>query len=442
MKLRSLSAFLFTLCFLLPVRSALAQAAPVPPAYGVAQRLASEEQAALAQGNTDIAHRRALQAVAKYREVVASKTFGSGPWGAEALYHEGLIQENGLHDNNTAVLTLLQLQNNYRTVAYPDAAQAAASLTSLEVIVDHHNKVTPPGSYLYAIINFFVNLFGGAKFSYSYALAILAISVLVRLALTPISNKQFASMREMQKLQPYVKEVQSKYAKDKEMAGRKVMELYKENGVNPAAGCLPMFFQLPILYLLYYMIRLYQFQFVHGKFLWVGSALSARYPDFIAPNLGQQDIPLLILYALSMYVTQKLTITPSLDPQQAEQQKTMAVMTPFLSTYLFLQWHLPSAFVLYYLIFNILSTAQQKYYMRRRHADIHGEPEVDRLLDSGSGNAIALNGSKAGITTLNGNGSKLNGNGSKPNGNRSNGATPNAKGVIGPSKIHPKKKRR
>ena len=126
---------------------------------------------------------------------------------------------------------------------------------------------------------------------------------------------------------------------------------------------------MPIMYLLYYMIRLYQYQFSHGTFLWIGSGLSHLFPSILGINLGQPDWPLLLLYAGSMYVTQRMTITPSMDPQQAETQKMMTIMTPFMTTYFFYQYHLPSAFVLYYLIFNILSTAQQKYYMRKRAGD-------------------------------------------------------------------------
>ena len=259
----------------------------------------------------------------------------------------------------------------------------------------------------------------------------------MRLALTPLSNKQFASMREMQKLQPYVKELQAKYKNDKEVLMRKTQELYKEHNVNMFGGCGPMLVQLPILIGLYRMIVLYQYQFVHGKFFWVGSPLSAMFPQVFAPNLGQQDIPLLVLYTASMFVTQKLTVTPSIDPAQAEQQKQMAIMMPLFSGFLFLQWHLPSAFVLYYLIFNILSTAQQKYYMTRRHADIHGEPDVDK--DDGPAILLAANGNGVKRTA------------SAPpcrpcpapaNGVKSNGATPAAKGLIAPPKVHPKKKRR
>ena len=123
--------------------------------------------------------------------------------------------------------------------------------------------------------------------------------------------------------------------------------------------------------------------------------------------MGQPDWPLLILYAGSMYVTQRMTITPAMDPQQAETQKMMTIMTPFMTTYFFMQYHYPSAFVLYYLTFNILSTAQQKYYMRGMPLPVGG---------AGTGPAILLDGG-----SRNGNGSK---NGSNGNGSYTNGSTP------------------
>ncbi|MBV9850964.1 MAG: YidC/Oxa1 family membrane protein insertase [Armatimonadetes bacterium] len=467
----------FLIAPIIPARGQDASAPP--PAFAVAQRLQTEAQAAanyaqaldakdLGNANIqrDIAHRRALQATLKYREVVGSAAYGRGPWGAEALFQEAQVQHQFLHDDNGAIQSLQTLHNNYHGVAFPSAPLAAATLTRLETAVDQANRTTPPGSYLYKIIDFFVQLFGGQKFSYSYALAILAISVLVRLALTPLSNKQFASMREMQKLQPYVKEIQAKYKNDKETQMRKTQELYKEHNVNMFGGCGPMLVQLPILIGLYRMIVLYQYQFVHGKFFWVGSALSAQFPQVFAPNLGQQDVLLLVLYTASMYVTQKLTVTPSIDPAQAEQQRQMAVMMPLFSGFLFYQWHLPSAFVLYYLVFNILSTAQQKYYMKQHHADIHGEPDVDKDADDTGGGPRrkpllptepASGGAAKDLPRANG---AANGSGGRralpgrdvplaqaknqtpADGVKSNGATPAAKGVIAPRKVHPKKKRR
>ena len=124
------------------------------------------------------------------------------------------------------------------------------------------------------------------------------------------------------------------------------------------------------------------------------------FPAYLGINLGQPDIPLLLLYAGSMYITQRMTITPTMDPQQAETQRMMTIMTPFMTTYFFLQYHLPSAFVLYYLTFNILSTAQQKYYMRQRMSN--GRPRRRRQASrtvllatngtGGAGNCLNRNG--------------------------------------------------
>ena len=234
------------------------------------------------------------------------------------------------------------------------------------------------------------------------------------------------------------------------------MELYKEHGINPAAGCAPMLLQFPILIGLYTAIRVYQYQFANGKFLWIGSHLSHTFPNFLAVNLGQQDIPLLLLYALSMYVTSKMTVTPSMDPQQAEQQKATAAMMPFFLTFMFLQYHLPSAFILYYLIFNILSTAQQYYYMKQRGGPSEGNdgpkaPFLPFLPSAGSSKALPESSPRNGNGTHS---SPLNEDTpsddkfSRPtvrNGTMAdharNGTAPTAKGVISP-KVHPKKKRR
>jgi hypothetical protein len=202
------------------------------------------------------------------------------------------------------------------------------------------------------------------------------------------------------------------------------------------------------------MIRLYQYQFSHGTFLWIGSGLSHMFPNILAINLGQPDWPLLLLYAGSMYVTQKMTVTPSMDPQQAETQKMMTIMTPFMTTYFFYTYHLPSAFILYYLIFNILSTAQQKYYMRKRMGDAppagsDGDGGSKRLplapngTGGGSAKALPTNGNG----TANGNGSRRLTSGqavpvAEASESHANGAAPTARGVIAPKKVHPKKKRR
>ncbi len=95
------------------------------------------------------------------------------------------------------------------------------------------------------ILNFFYGL------THSYGLSIILLTILVRILLHPLNHKQLVSMQKMQKLQPRLKVLQEKYAGDKEQLNRETMQLYKENNVNPAAGCLPLLVQLPILILLF-----------------------------------------------------------------------------------------------------------------------------------------------------------------------------------------------
>ena len=459
----SLSAAFVIFALLSFAASASAQlSADVPPAYGVAQRLQAEAVAAQNAGDAQTAHNRYYEAVQQLQLVVKSREYGHSEFARQALHQQAVIDESRLQDKNAAIQSLQALRNQF-----PDDPTVQPEIQRVGIALDQFNKTITPRSTpvhilragLYHVIDFMVSLTG--KKSWSYALAILLISLLVKLALTPLSNKQYRSMKEMQKLQPYIQELQAKHKNDKVLLQQKTMDLYKEHGVNMFGGCLPSLMQIPFWILMVQMISVYQYHFTHGTFLWIGSGLSHLFPAYIGLNLGQQDWPLLLLYAGSMYLTQRMTITPSLDPQQAETQKMMTIMTPFMTTYFFANAHYPSAFVLYYLTFNILSTAQQKYYMRKRAGDSlpgsggdGGSKRPPVLFDGpSSGQAIPI----SGVTNLNGSGA-LNGNGS--GGSRrvpvgslpenasggskayTNGTAPTAKGVLAPPKVHPKKKRR
>jgi YidC/Oxa1 family membrane protein insertase len=229
-------------------------------------------------------------------------------------------------------------------------------------------------------------------------------------------------MREMQRLSPYLKELQAKYKDNKEVLGPKTMELYKEHGVNPAAGCVPLILQLPIFYFMYQCVFAYQYHFTAGTFLWICGPMHARFPDLVGANLSQPDLVLLFLYSVSMYVTQRMM--PQTDPNQAEMQKTTALMTSVFFFMFFQQYHYPSAFVLYWLISNLLSTVTQLYFMRRGNTTPPGA--VIKLPSDGSRDGN-------GVVESNGNS-----NGSARSMRSVQGT---ARGVIAP-KIYPKKKRR
>lgn len=217
---------------------------------------------------------------------------------------------------------------------------------------------------VYAIMDFLVKMTGSVP-AFSYWFAIIIITIIVKLLITPLTKMQFKSMKEMQKISPLVKQIQEKHKGDQQTIGTKTMELYKEHGINPFASCLPILIQMPVLLLLFNMVSIYQFQFAKGYFLWIGSPLKHMY-DIAVPfggggtvwvtagNLAEPDLILVLLYVISMYVSTKLS---SVDPTQAEQQKMMSIMMPIMFAFIFAGYS--SAFLLYWLVFNVIQTIQQ-----------------------------------------------------------------------------------
>lgn len=241
-----------------------------------------------------------------------------------------------------------------------EAAKAATQTnlkTDMENRIDRRNSIRPT----YKIIDGLVAATGRIP-QLSYWLALVLIAVSVTLLTWPLKLRMYKSQREMQRIQPILKEIQEKY-KGKPELNEKVMATYKEHNVNPFSSCLPMFIQLPFLWWVYSMIRMYEFHFSHGTFLWIGSGLEHQFPGYVAANLGQFDYALLFIYAGSNYLTMKLT--PPSDPAMAQQQKTMAVMMTGMMIYFFLMYKWTAAFMLYWLALNLLSAWQQYYYIYR-----------------------------------------------------------------------------
>jgi len=197
--------------------------------------------------------------------------------------------------------------------------------------------------------------------THSYAVSLLIFALLITVVLWPLRRQQYKSMAEMQALAPHLKRLQQKYKGDPQRLQAEQMALYKEHGVNPMAGCLPLLIQMPILFSLYRAIFADQEAFRTAHFLWIGSPLSRAYPSIFAPNLAAPDVILLALYVISMYFTVRFS-SPVTDPQQAQQQKIMALVSPLMIAFVGRGW--PSALILYWLAYNVFSTAQQIYLMR------------------------------------------------------------------------------
>jgi len=188
----------------------------------------------------------------------------------------------------------------------------------------------------------------------NWGLVIIIFSILIKLAMHPLSKSQMKSMKKMQKLQPLMDELRTKYKDDPQKMNQSIMNLYKEYGVNPAGGCLPLLLQMPIMYALYAVFRgaieLRQASFI-------GWIKDLSIPDVIyrlpfkMPLIGIQDISgIAVIMGITMFVQQKMTIK---DPRQ----KTMVWMMPIMMTFLFNGF--PSGLNLYYAVFNVLAIGQQ-----------------------------------------------------------------------------------
>nr|WP_243119674.1 YidC/Oxa1 family membrane protein insertase [Pelotomaculum propionicicum] len=190
----------------------------------------------------------------------------------------------------------------------------------------------------------------------NYGLAIILLTILIKLILYPLTQKQMKSMLAMQQLQPKIKEIQDKWKnKDPKKAQEQVMQLYKENNVNPAAGCLPLLIQMPILIALYR--SLFSFPYTnaaHASFFWIQN-LSDKDPYYILP----------VLAGVTTYLQSKLT-TSSNDPTQKMMLYTMPVFIAWVSA------TVPAGLALYWATFNVASAVQQ-YFVNKQTVAIKGE---------------------------------------------------------------------
>ena len=197
------------------------------------------------------------------------------------------------------------------------------------------------------------------KYVQNYGVAIIIITVILKALFYPLTNKSYKSMKEMSKLQPKMEALKEKFKNDRDAMNRAVMELYKTHKVNPMGGCLPMVVQIPVFFALYKAL-MFSIELRHAPFmLWINDlsapdALFGHLPKAL-PLLGGYPIgPLPLLMGATMVIQQKMTPS-NMDPAQAK----MMMALPFIFTFMFLNF--PSGLVLYWLVNNILTIAQQAY---------------------------------------------------------------------------------
>lgn len=189
------------------------------------------------------------------------------------------------------------------------------------------------------LLKFFYNIIN------NYGVAIILLTIFVKLLLHPINVKSLKSMKAMQQLQPQLKELQQKYKGDKQKLNMETMQMFRAHKVNPMSGCLPMVLQLPI-YIALYKVLWSSIELYHAPFFWFYRDLSAPDPYLITP----------ILLGIFMVGQQMLTPSASADPAQKKMMMFMPVA--FTAFMLFL----PVGLVIYILVNTAMSVTQQWMY--------------------------------------------------------------------------------
>ena len=193
------------------------------------------------------------------------------------------------------------------------------------------------------------------KFLGNYGLAIILITIIIKILFWPLTNKSMKSMKGMQSIQPEIAKLKEKHKGNKEEFAKQQMGLYKKYKVNPLGGCLPMILQIPVFIALYRVLG-DSIELRHANFIsfWIND-LSAKDPTYVAP----------ILMGLSMLIQQKMTPT-AVDPAQAK----MMMFMPIIFTVMFLSF--PSGLVIYWFVNNVLSIAQQIYINKKTNVGDKG----------------------------------------------------------------------
>tara|TARA_B100000579_G_scaffold252734_1_gene207936 strand:+ start:738 stop:2501 length:1764 start_codon:yes stop_codon:yes gene_type:complete len=231
----------------------------------------------------------------------------------------------------------LQVESKFKLYYGPKADEELVKF-GYKLEMSHDMTLDVLAGPLLDLLRFIYGLVG------NYGVAIIILTIIVRLVLFPLTYKGMKSMKRMQQLSPRMKKLQEKYKNNKEKLNKEMMDLYRKNKVNPLGGCLPLLLQIPVFFALYSSLS---------------SAVELRHAPFIfwISDLSQPDglgiTPLLM--GVSMYIQQKMT--PQTAMMDSTQVKIMQ-MLPFIFTVF--SFTFPSGLTLYWVTSNVLSIAQQQ----------------------------------------------------------------------------------
>jgi len=226
----------------------------------------------------------------------------------------------------------------------------------LEETIEMGWKIIRPVSRLFLWLLTTLNKFFG-----NYGVTIIFFALILKIILYPLTHKSFESSIKMQRMSPHMQEIQKKYKSDPKQMQVELQKLYKEHGVNPLGGCLPLLLQMPIFFALYPVLR-YSIELRQASFmLWL--------TDLSEPS----NIILPALMGIFMFIQQKMMMPKHIDKEkmdekqlaQMQSQKMMLYIMPVFLVFIFSS--LPSGLVLYWTVFNVFSIIQQ-YYVKKKYS--------------------------------------------------------------------------
>ena len=304
---------------------------------------------------------------------------------------------------------------------------------NLQGLPDRVNQFYSTSTY-YKLFDSVVRMFGSQP-TYSYGLAVLFFAVITRSLLQPLTKRQYDSMKGMALIAPEMKKIQDRYKGNTDSQAqvtmmKEIRALQQRHGVNPMLGCGYALIQMPIFFVFVYpLIQHYEpkMELVGASFLWINS-------------LARPDWPLLVLYGISMFFSFRLSSTPPTDDMQRQQQMIMSFVFPVMFPFFIMSY--PSAFTMYWMTYNAVSTFFQWRMMKAADpkkniikslmgADLRVVNATADAVPSRPGSQAnepkaLTNGSETSVST-NGNGKKSNSSGNKSSGNKSNGGKASGK---------------
>ena len=213
------------------------------------------------------------------------------------------------------------------------------------------------------IINLLTSILSGIQgFCGDWGLAVIILTIIIRLLLVPLTNKQTASMARMQVVQPKLKEIQDRYADDPVRQQEEMRKLYAEIKFNPLGGCLPIFLQMPIFFALFTVAKMVP---VDSRFYNILPSIARATSDIFAVDGLVAAIPYIIfvlLFGLTTFLSMAVNARTSSGEQRTQQYMMGGMMTLMM---LWFGWTVPAAVLLYYVTSGIWQLAQQQLITKR-----------------------------------------------------------------------------